>query len=112
MQDIVLMEFADGTSLIATTNSPASHYGIPAIQHEGCSDCSVDFGPADAVPDCLEPEQVREFFGVTPSMAAYVVSASGKLAKFGDDLLLTDESKRQLGSIRSWLAQWPEGPNL
>ncbi len=90
---VELIKFMDGTRLIATTESPASHYGIPAIVHEGCDLCKDAFGPADPVPECLESEKVREFFGTTPCMKAYVSRLCLKLQDW------------EIEFVNKWLAQ-------
>ena len=105
-----LIVFGDGTKLVATTDSAASHYGIPAVVHEGCDQCKDAFGPADPVPGCLEGEQAVEFFGKTPTMAHFVERAASKMMVFGDDLLPTEDSKQRIAFVQSWLSQWPDGP--
>lgn len=58
-----LTRLADGTNLILTTNSPASHYGIPALRHTGCQKCNTDFGPGDMAPDCIYHPKNKSYFG-------------------------------------------------
>lgn len=66
-----LVTYLDGTSLVLTTDSPASHYGLPVLRHEGCDKCA-DMGPADVIPLCAEPQNVRDLFG--PRSARDVVA--------------------------------------
>jgi hypothetical protein len=83
-----------------TTESPASHYGIPALRIEGkgCADLP-DYGPSDVLPS-----------GVTAG--AFVAEcASGVLPKgFGGTIHPMTTATRE--AARKFCAQWPEGPQI
>jgi hypothetical protein len=84
-----------GVTVTLTTESSASHYGIPVLRvdHPAC-DGSVDLGPADLAP-----------------------AAEGEAPGTGAALLLTIHANRPLkgealDGARSFLSQWPDGPQL
>lgn len=97
--DCTIRTFGDGTALVLTTDSPASHYGIPILRHTGCS--CADCGPADAVCLHAEPQALRDLFG--PHTAAETVHRWALLAKPG---------AQAHGAARLFLSQWPAGPQL
>ena len=45
----------DGGTAVLTTDSPASHYGVPVLRI-GAADVEGDFGPADLIGDIDRPE--------------------------------------------------------
>ena len=121
MDNITIQTFQDGTGpLVLTTQSPASHYGIPVLRHEGCS--CPDMGPADQIPRCVYPQNVVDLFGELTA-AEMVTRAAGKLPH----RMLTDtwdpQQKRwvhqdsdpaaaEREGMRQFCTQWPEGPQI
>lgn len=102
--EIKIMDWNDG-SLLFTTDSPASHYGIPVVRHEGCSLCTHDFGPGDEVPECLENVESQKAFGTTPNMAAFVAERIWEKIRHGDGSELREVAEK-------WFAQMPSGPQI
>jgi hypothetical protein len=101
--DIKIFDYSDGSSLVFTTDSPVSHYGIPVVRHEGCN-CNQDYGPGDAVPECLESPKFRTFFGaVSPNMGSFITRLIW-------DKISNDEALRTAAA--KWLAQNPSGPQI
>ena len=83
-----------------TTESPASHYGVPALRVEGKGvEDWPDMGPADVLGS-----------GITA--AQFVVEcASGVLPKgIGGTIHPMDKATRD--AARKFCAQWPEGPQI
>ncbi|MBI4560552.1 MAG: hypothetical protein HY724_00800 [Candidatus Rokubacteria bacterium] len=89
-----------GVTATLTTESSASHYGIPALRIEGPGvEDWPDFGPADVLGS-----------GLT---AAAIVRACavGKLPDgIGGRIHKMDETARE--AAQRFLAQWPDGPQI
>jgi hypothetical protein len=90
-----VQSFGDDTRLVFTTTSPASHYGIPVLRHEGCGVC-LDMGPADHLPPC-----VPEPWG--GQVVAHAVCQWQPLAAL---------EPMEQEAVRLFLAQWPQGPQM
>ena len=89
-----------GVKAYFTTESSASHYGVPALRVEGKGvEDWPDFGPS-------------EVLGSGISAGAFVVAcASGVLPKgFGGTIHPMCKSTRE--AARKFCAQWPEGPQI
>ena len=84
----------DGGTAVLTTDSPASHYGVPVLRI-GAADVEGDFGPADLIGDIDRPE--------TLATAACIVAGWAMNAERSED---------ERGAARAFLGQWPEGPQI
>lgn len=73
---------------ILTTDSPASHYGSPALRDEHDT-VTPDYGPADLLP-------------TDESAAALVMRWATR----------PHRTKEERDAARLFLAQWPDGPQL
>jgi hypothetical protein len=94
MEDILILKDKKGGTAVLTTNSPASHYGILVLQITA-EDVDGDFGPADLIGDIEKPETI-----VT---AASIVYAWAKTKK---------RKPHEIEVAKSFLRQWPEGPQI
>lgn len=92
--DIIICTDPQGGIARLTTDSPASHYGIPVLRVEA-EDVSGDFGPADLIGDIEKPDKL-----IT---AAQVVA--GWASK-------PERTKAEIETAASFLRQWPEGPQI
>lgn len=85
-----------------TTDSPMSHYGIPALRFApGFDDPnrSCDYGPADLVTH----GEAAEAFGPEPAAEFIVRWVNGQRDN------LTAEA---IDAAKRFLAQWPDGPQI
>ena len=71
-----------------TTNSPASHYGIPVLRIDG-----DDYGPADSI----EHTRYAHAGGTAGTAGCFVAAAA-------------NAGEMDLGAARAFCAQWPDGP--
>ena len=87
--EILITKDEKGGTCHLTTYSPQSHYGIPVLRIDG-EDIDGDFGPADII-------------GTAPDIiyAAEVVAGWAKE---------TGRTTEEIEAARSFLRQWPEGP--
>jgi hypothetical protein len=90
MPEHLIMKDAEGGTAVLTTDTPASHYGIPMLVIDA-TDVRGEFGPADR----LHPN-----ISLT---AAQVVLAWG---------LAPERTPTEKEAARRYLHQWPEGPQL
>jgi len=90
-----------------TTESPASHYGIPVVV--GINGGA--YGPASELPF---PEKFRTVFGNRPNTCdAFVYSWANELIK--DDLhnvIGMARTKDEVVAASKFLGQWPEGRQI
>jgi hypothetical protein len=88
MSDVLIYTGPTGVTATLTTDSPASHYGCPAlrIEAEGMDDLP-DLGPADVLPSGLTAAELV-------CRQADCLSEAGRKA------------------AKKFLAQWPDGPQL
>lgn len=85
---------ADATAIL-TTESVASHYGIPVLRIEiEAAGMIEDYGPADLV-------QLPDWPQAVP--AAYIVAGWA---------MRTDRSADERDAARRYCAQWPDGPQV
>ena len=93
-----IITYPDGTKCAElTTNSPASHYGIPALRIEG-DDRKHDLGPRDIVS-----QDAATTFGGNEGTAAAVV------ANWANSRAI---SQKEREAARLFCAQWPDGPQV
>lgn len=92
--EVIIHRYDDGETLSLTTESPASHYGIPALRYSGCG--CPDMGPADNLCTHAWGAHARALFG--ECTAAYTVKR-----------FATAETEEV---CRHFLQQWPEGPQI
>ncbi|HBG38938.1 MULTISPECIES: hypothetical protein [Clostridium] len=91
MDDIMIMQDANGGTAVLTTDSPLSHYGIPVLRIEA-DDINGDFAPADLI-------------GSPP----IIITAASVIAGWADNPERTPE---EIAAARKYLSQWPEGPQI
>jgi len=91
--EILLFTDNQGNEHFLTTNSPASHYGIPAyrIEDEDCA-FGTDYGPAEFI----------RFAGL-PLLAGGVVAFWARMQ---------GRSKHEMEVARQFCAQNPDGPQI
>lgn len=75
-----------------TTDSPASHYGIPVLRVHDDGTFVGDYGPADILP-----EQIAAAGGIAAT-AGYWVAAQANAGTIDRE------------AARAFCAQWPDGP--
>jgi len=92
MHVLILTDTKGGTAYL-TTESPASHYGIPVLQITA-DDVDGDFGPSNLIGNLDEPDKLLT--------AAQIVYA------WGMQPARTPEEIR----AKSFLSQWPDGPQI
>lgn len=98
--DVKIYTGPGGVTASLTTDSPASHYGIPALRIEGPGvEQWPDLGPADVLPSKM------------PAAHLVVACALGQLPG-GVGGTIHPMSAEVLEAARRFLAQWPEGPQL
>lgn len=93
MHILILTDPKGGTAHL-TTESPASHYGIPVLQITA-EDIDGDFGPSNLIGDLDKPDQLLT--------AAQIVYAWAKTKA---------KTPKEIQAAKSFLSQWPEGPQL
>jgi hypothetical protein len=91
--NILIMKDKDGGTAYLTTESPASHYGIPVLQITA-EDVDGDFGPGELIGD-LEAGPLM--------YAADIVASWAKQP---------GRTEAELKAARMFLRQWPEGPQI
>jgi len=92
--DILILKDEKGWTARLTTESPASHYGIPILQITA-DDVDGDFGPSDIIGTVDKPDELLT--------AAQIVYAWGTQR---------DRREEEREAARSFLRQWPEGPQI
>jgi hypothetical protein len=92
-----------GVRAILTTESPASHYGIPVVRVEGRGvEGWPDLGPADMLPTGLSVAE----------LVIHLLSHGKPPADFGGRVPKAALRAPVLQAARNFLRQWPEGPQL
>lgn len=95
--EIIIRRFDDGSAIRLTTDSPASHYGIPALRYDGC-DCP-DRGPAETLCEHAYHAGVVALFGAQTAAAEVLRVAS-------------DLHRNEYAAAQAFLGQWPDGPQV
>lgn len=93
MRHLILEDEAGGTAVL-TTESSASHYGVPVLRIEA-DDVDGDFGPADLIGDLDKPSTL--------------MTAASIVAPWGNQPERTAAERK---AARQFCAQWPEGPQV
>lgn len=127
--ETVIQTYTNGETLILTTDSPASHDGIPALRYTGCQ--CPDMGPTDQLCQHVYPLTLIEFFG--PLTAAAVVDQSVSACWYAWHRLLSQHSDlpgledppdvyeitlalERYDTVRTaaqaFCRQWPDGPQV
>ena len=89
--DITMIKNESGEKTSLTTESPASHYGMPVLRIEA-EVVSGDFGPADLIG---EPPKA--------------FTAAQGVAGWGSQPERTPEEQH---AAKAFLGQWPDGPQI
>lgn len=89
--DLIVSEDMNGGTAILTTDSPASHYGMPVLQITA-EDIDGDFGPGDLI-----------------NLGEMLMSAGEIVYTWAMELGRTHE---EMQAARKFLSQWPEGPQI
>ncbi len=91
---ILVTKDRSGRTVYLTTNSPASHYGLPVLQITS-EDVAGDFGPSDMVGHLERPDTI--------------VTAAGVVAGWA---MQPERTSTEIKAARAFLSQWPEGPQI
>lgn len=91
---ILVMKDKEGGTAYLTDESTSSSYGIPILQITA-HDIDSDFGPADLIGDLTKPETILT--------AAQIVYAWA---------ILKVRTKEERQAAKSFLSQWPDGPQI
>ena len=89
--EIFITKDEKGGTCHLTTDSSASHYGIPVLRIDG-EDIDGDFGPADII-------------GTAPSIIYAAEAVAGWAKQPG-------RTAEEIKAARSFLRQWPDGPQV
>lgn len=89
-----------GVQAILTTDSPASHYGVPVLRVEGKGvEDWPDFGPSDTL-------------GSGFSAAALVAACATGVLPYGVGGAIHPMSPATREAARAFCRQWPNGPQI